>query len=91
MVLPWYVHGVELSLTHWQSLPVAGTNPKSGHCRHDNCTTKGGDDREERLLYISTGDVAESIRDAECGSVVVDTSSCSSSISPSYWKRGRVE
>lgn len=87
MLLSWYINGVELSLTHCQSLPVARTNLKSSHYRLDDCTPKGGYDHEERLLHIGAGDVAESMRNADCGSAVVDTFSCSSSISVSYWKR----
>lgn len=46
---------------------MAGINLKSGHCR-ENCTSKGRYDCEERLLlYTGAGDVAESIRNAECG------------------------
>lgn len=63
---------------------MAGTNLMLSHCRRDDCTSKGGYDHEERLLDTSAGDVAESIRKSECGSVVVDT------ISPSCWKRDRV-
>lgn len=68
---------------------MAGTNLKLGHCRQDNCTSEGGYDHEERLLYVGAGDVAESIGKAEWGPVLVDSFCCSSSISASYWKRGR--
>lgn len=89
MLLSWYIHGVELSLTHCQSLPVAGTNLKLGHCRQGDSAPKGGYGHRGRLLHIGAGDVAGSIRNAERGSVVVDTFSSSSSISLSYWERGR--
>lgn len=65
MLISWYVRGVELSLTCCQSLPVPGTNLKSGHYRQDDCTAKGGYGQGKRLLYIR--DVAESIRNESVG------------------------